>query len=145
METAKQVTNSAGIIPKGDRIVVKPDEVEKVTEGGIIIPDAQADRHANAQTIGTLVAVGPDAWQHHTETIYRTINGELKLVEKRTVGYSEPFAQVGDRVAFAKYGGLAVVGEDGKQYRILNDEDITAVVSDGVNFTDLKARKGFSE
>jgi co-chaperonin GroES (HSP10) len=55
-------------------------------------------------------------------------------------GYSQPFANVGERVAFAKYGGLMVVGEDGENYRILNDTDITATVSREVNFTDIQSR-----
>lgn len=134
-------TNSSGIIPCGDRVVVKPDEIERVTEGGIVIPDTEAEKHAGAQTIGTLIAAGPDAWSHHTEYVYR--GGDL--AEVRITGYSDSFAKAGDRVAFAKYGGLAVEGEDGKQYRILNDEDITAIVSDGVNFTDIKSRKAFNQ
>lgn len=134
-----------GIKPSGNRVVVKPDDVERKTDGGIIIPDAQADSHAHAQTIGTLVEVGPDAWSHLTKRKYRLIDGGLKLVEIEKTGYSEPFAKVGDRVAFAKYGGLAVEGEDGNQYRILNDEDITARVSADVSFTGLKSRKRVGE
>lgn len=130
-----------GIEPAGNRVVVKPDDVERKTEGGIIIPDKQADQHAHAQTIGTLVAVGPDAWRHVTKKRYRLIDGEFKLVEMETSGYSKPFAEVGDRIAFAKYGGLVVEGEDGEQYRILNDEDVTAKVSDEVSFTGLQSRK----
>lgn len=133
--------NKSGITPSGNRIIIKPDDVERVTEGGIIIPDAQADAHQGAQSIGTLVAVGPDAWSHLTEKVYRLIEGNMRLVELRTKGYSEPFANVGDRVAYAKYGGLAVVGEDGEQYRVMNDEDLTAKVNDGVSFTDMKSRK----
>ena len=133
--------NSSGISPSGNRIIIKPDDVERVTEGGIIIPDAQADSHQGAQSIGTLIGVGPDAWSHLTEKVYRLIDGSMRLMELRTKGYSEPFAKVGDRVAFAKYGGLAVIGEDGEQYRVMNDEDLTAKVSAGVSFTDMKSRK----
>jgi hypothetical protein len=95
----------------------------------------------HAQSTGVLVAVGPDAWSHSVEVVERLIDGQWKVIEKRSKGYSEPFAQIGDRVAFAKYGGLQVEGEDGINYRILNDEDITAKVSEGVSFTELKSRK----
>ena len=131
----------SGIYPSGNRVVVKPDDIEKVTDGGIIIPEPEAVKHALSQTTGILVAVGPDAFTHSVRITERLIDGEWKPVERVTTGYSEPFAQVGDRVAFAKFGGLQVEGEDGQKYRILNDEDITARVSDAVSFTDIKSRK----
>lgn len=140
-----QDTNKSGIIPKGNRVIVRPDDIEEVTPGGIVIPKTEADKHALAQSIGVLVAVGPDAWNHVTEKVYRNIDNTLRLAEVHKRGYSEPFAEVGARVAFAKYGGLQVEGADGETYRILNDEDITAVVSSEVSFTDLHARKSFSQ
>lgn len=133
---------STGIYPSGNRVVVKPDEIERKTAGGILIPDAQADKHMYAQSTGVLVAVGPDAFTHSCEVVERLIDGSWKPVERTVKGYSTPFAEVGDRVAFAKYGGLQVEGEDGETYRILNDEDITARVSAEVNFTDIKSRQG---
>lgn len=136
----------SGISPSGNRVVVKPDEIEEVTSGGIILPPKDLERHQMAQATGILVAVGPDAFVHKVERVYRVHrDGAKTLVEERTTGYSEPFAKVGDRVAFAKYAGLSVEGEDEDSYRILNDEDITAKVSEGVNFTDLKSRDPFSK
>ena len=113
--------NESGIYPKGDRILLKPEEVETVTQGGIIIPDTQIEKYANAQVFGVLVDVGPDAWSD----------------------YSEPFAKIGDRVMFAKYGGLQVDGKDGCKYRISNDTDITAVVDADVEFAELESRKRY--
>ena len=133
--------NETGIDPSGNRVVVKPDDVETKTEGGIVIPASIADGYQNAQSTGVLIAAGPDAWQHLTKKTYRLIDGTMRLVELEKTGYSEPFAEVGDRVAFAKFGGLKVEGEDGNEYRILNDEDITAKVSDAVSFTDIQTRK----
>ena len=136
--------NKTGISPSGNRVVVRPDEIEKVTEGGIIIAETIAERHEVAQATGTLIAVGPDAWKHITRKTYENIEGKLRLKEIETTGYSEPFAEVGERVAFAKYGGLRVQGADGYTYRILNDEDITARVSEDVSFTDIQSRKRVS-
>ncbi len=132
--------NKSGIHPALDRVLIKPDEIEEKTEGGIIIPGTVTELHAMAQSIGTLVAVGPDAWTHYTETV-RDASGAVISVTTR--GYQGPAAKPGDRVAFAKYGGLQVQGKDGETYRLMNDEDITAPVEDGVNFTDLKARQAF--
>jgi chaperonin GroES len=138
-------TMNSGIYPSGNRVVIKPDEVETTTAGGIVIPLTEAEKHQTAQSTGVLVAVGPDAFQEYTTTTYRHIDGSWKPVEMTVTGFSQPFANVGDRVAFAKYGGLSVIGEDGEEYRILNDMDITAQVSDGINFTDIHARKRIGE
>jgi len=126
--------NTSGIHPCGDRVLIQPDDVEKVTDGGIIIPGTVGDMHQMAQSIGTFVASGPDAYQDHV------IRSDGKV---STQGFSKPFANPGDRVAFAKYGGLQVTGKDGKSYRLMNDVDVTAVVEEGVSFTDLKSRQAF--
>jgi len=125
--------NKSGIHPSGDRVLIKPDEIEKKTDGGIIIPDTVGELHAMAQSIGTFVEAGPDAYIDHVE---KDAQGNVTKV----VGYRGPFAKPGDRVAFAKYGGLQVIGKDGETYRLMNDVDVTAVVEEGVNFTELKAR-----
>lgn len=111
--------NSSGIHPQGDRILIKPEEVEEVSEGGIIIIDEAREKYGMAQVFGRLVSVGPDAWSD----------------------YQGPFAEVGDRVMFAKYGGLQVVGKDGEMYRLSNDTDITAKVDDEVKSVDLRGRE----
>lgn len=128
--------NESGIHPCGDRVLIKPDDIEEKTEGGIIIPGTVNELHAMAQSIGTFVAAGPDAYMDSV-----TRDSEGRVVERR--GFSQSFAKPGDRVAFAKYGGLQVNGKDGQPYRLMNDVDITAVVEPGVNFTDLKSRHAF--
>ena len=130
-----------GIYPSGNRIVIKPDDVEEVTDGGIVIPAQIGELHQHAQTTGILVSAGPDAWSHTTKKRYRLIDGLMKLVEVETIGYSEPFAKVGDRVAFAQHGGIQLEGSDGETYRIMNDEDLTARVDENVSFTGLQSRK----
>lgn len=125
--------NTSGIYPLGDRVLIRPDEIEKTSPGGIIIVDPE-ERHAMAQSIGTVVAVGPDCWVDHVE------RGPVGVT---TVGFSGPFAKPGDRVCFAKYGGLQVPGKDGQPYRIMNDVDITARVDEDVDFTDFKPRTAF--
>lgn len=137
----KTEINKSGIMPAGNRVVVMPDEIEETSEGGIIIAPSIKDRHQHAQSIGTLIAVGPDAWRHTTKTVERLIDGQWKPVERIITGYQGAFAEVGDRVSFAQYTGLQVEGEDGKIYRIINDEDITCCVTEGVSFNDIKSRK----
>ena len=138
-------TNNSGIAPSGDRVVIKPDVLEEVSDGGIIIAKTVLDSHQSAQSTGILIAVGPDAFTHSTTLTERFIDGSWKPVERTTTGYKEAFALVGDRVAYAKFGGLNVEGADGLDYKILNDTDITARVSSEVSFNDVHARKAVSQ
>ena len=128
-----------GISPSGNRVVIQPDEVEQVSEGGIVLPNME--KHQMAQSTGVLVAMGPDSFKEYTTVTERFIGSKWVPFERTVTGFTENFAEVGDRVAYAKYGGMAVVGEDGFEYRIMNDMDITARVSDSVNFSDIHARK----
>ena len=133
--------NKSGVTPVGDRVLVRPDVIEEKTEGGIIIPNQHRDKHQAAQMAGVLVAVGEDAWMDRVTTVERLIDSQMKVVERRTTGYSKSFAEVGDRVCFAQYNGRNFEGEDGIQYRLLNDEDITGLVSESVDFTEMRARE----
>lgn len=128
--------NTSGITPFGDKVLVKPDVIEEVTAGGIVIPASTVEQHMMAQTSGTLVAIGPEAWQHYTEVEESSIG---KIVTKR--GLSKPQAAVGDKVMFAKYGGQSVWGKDGEEYRMLLDEDLVAGIEEGVTFSNLQPRK----
>ena len=136
------MSNTSGIYPLLDRVVVRPDAIEEKTSGGIIISELVSERHQQAQVAGELVAVGPDAFVHSRTVVERLIDGDLKVVEIRTEGYRpEHVPKVGDRVQFAKYGGLVNIGADGLEYRVLNDRDITCLVSEGVKYTGIESRK----
>lgn len=101
------------INPCGHRVLVKPEPVEKVTKSGIILHHDAAEREELANIIGTVVAIGPTAWM--TENLGKVA-----------------WCKVGDRVAFAKYGGFVMVDpEDGEKYRLINDEDCTCIITGG--------------
>ena len=97
------------IVPAGHRVLVKAEEVEKVTKGGIILSDTAVDRNTEANIFGVIVAIGETAWKAFDD--------------------GAAWASVGDRVAFAKYGGFVIEDPDtGEKFRLLNDDDITAIV-----------------
>lgn len=136
--------NKTGIFPSANRVLIKPDPIEdEVTSAGIVLPDSVKQSYEQGQATGTLVAIGPDAFCHIIERRYIVHgNGERELVEEVVKGYREPFANVGDRIAFAKYSGRPFKGTDGERYILTNDEDITGRVSEDVELTDLDTRKG---
>lgn len=103
--------NTSGITPLDVRVLVRPDAVsDKV--GGIFLPDSVKEQDRFAQMKATLVAAGANAW----------------CEAKAGAGFVAP--EPGARVLIAKYGGILVKGDDGEDYRIMNDADVTAVLGD---------------
>jgi chaperonin GroES len=101
--------NTSGVTPLDLRVIVRPDPVEEVTKGGIIIPVETAEREKYATVKGTLIAAGENAWEE---------------AAARSPHFTRP--EPGERVMIAKYGGILFKGTDGADYRIMNDEDVIA-------------------
>ncbi len=99
--------NTSGIHPKGHRVLILPDPVEEITQSGIILSVGEnRDRERLAQLKGTIVELGNTAW----------------------LDQPSPWANEGDHVIFGKYSGLIYQGTDNKEYRIINDLDVVALV-----------------
>ena len=95
------------IRPLADRVVVRPQEREEMTRGGIYLPDTASKEKPQE---GTVMAVG---------------EGRLDDSGRRV-----PVAvAAGDRVLFAKYAGTEIRIED-EDYLILAEKDILAVVNE---------------
>lgn len=90
--------------PLGDRVIIEPAEAEKVTKSGIVLPGTAKEKPQQ----GTVVAVGPGKVTEDGKTV--------------AVGVKED-----EVVLYAKYGGTDVNFE-GKDYVILSERDILAVV-----------------
>jgi len=104
--------NKSGIHPTEYNVLVMPEKVEERTAGGIIKADSTLDRQQAFETRGVLVAVSPLAFTY----------------EKWPEGTRIP--RVGDRVITVKAAGVVVKGEDGKDYRLMKDKDICAIIQD---------------
>ncbi|HEY0915781.1 MAG TPA: co-chaperone GroES [Solimonas sp.] len=91
--------------PLNDRVIVKRLEEEKKTAGGIIIPDAAAEKPLKAEVI----AVGPGK---------RSDDGKVHA----------PDVKKGDTVLIGKYSGTEV-RIDGQDLVVLREDDILAVVA----------------
>lgn len=102
--------NPSGISPTEFKVLVEPKAVEEKTAGGIILPDQKKESDKYATTEGRIVAVAPLAFTYAREEEWE----------------GQPKPAVGDWVIFAKYAGLRVTGNDGKDYLLLNDKDIAA-------------------
>jgi chaperonin GroES len=103
--------NSSGFQPIDLRVLVLPDPVEQKTAGGILLPDQHKEREKFATVKGTLIAVGENAWEE---------------AAARSDKFTKPVP--GDRVLISKYGGIMLTGDDGKDYRLMNDDDVVGVL-----------------
>ncbi len=90
--------------PLGDRVLVEPVEEKEVKKGGILIPDTAKEKPQE----GIVRALGTG----------KTDDNGKKLAFE---------VKVGDRVLVSKYGGTEIK-LDGKEYKILNSDDILAVI-----------------
>ena len=92
------------IQPLGERVLVEPLAEKEVEQGGIIIPDAAKEKPQE----GKVVALGTGKLDDSGKVI--------------------PFnVKKGDTVLMPKYGGTEVK-LDGKEYQIVREEDILAVI-----------------
>ncbi len=90
--------------PLHDRVIIKRLEEDKVSAGGIVIPDSAAEKPIR----GEVIAAG---------------NG--KILED---GKVRPIAvKKGDKVLFGKYSGTEVK-LDGTDYLVVKEDDIFAVL-----------------
>ena len=90
--------------PLHDRVIVKRMEEERMSAGGIVIPDSATEKPVR----GEVLAVG---------------NGKiLDNGEKRALDIS-----VGDAILFGKYSGTEVK-VDGEELLVMREEDIMAVI-----------------
>jgi len=90
--------------PLHDRVIVKRMEEERMSAGGIVIPDSATEKPIR----GEVLAVG---------------NGKiLESGDKRPLDIS-----VGDTVLFGKYSGTEVKVE-GEELLVMREEDIMAVI-----------------
>ena len=92
------------IKPLFDRVVIKRMEEEKMSAGGIVIPDNAKEK----PTKGEVLAVG-----------------EGKALDNGSV--RAPKVKAGDKVLFGKYSGTEVK-LDGTDYLVVKEDDIFAIL-----------------
>lgn len=95
----------------GYRVLVKTEEIEKVTAGGIVLVQDERLEEAGQQ-FGKVVGLGDDCW---TDSTGQHLN---------------PWCKKGDKILFAKHAGRFVYDPDTKEeYMIMNDTDVLAIIN----------------
>ena len=92
------------VIPLNDKMVVERLEAEEKTAGGIVLPDSAKEKPKQGKVLEL---------------------GEGKLLDS---GKRAAFqVKKGDKILFTSYAGSEVT-VDGKEYLIMTEEDVLAVV-----------------
>ncbi len=105
--------------PTGWRILVLPYKGQGKTKGGIILSDQTMEERGFSTVTGYVLKVGPDAYRDKE----RFPNG--------------PWCKEKDWIIFGRYAGSRF-GIEGGEVRILNDDEIIAVVNDPEDILQFK-------
>ncbi len=92
------------IRPLGDKVILQRQQAEGVTAGGIVLPDSAREKPKQ----GKIISVG---------------NGKLLDDGSR----SKMQLKKGDVVLFSSYAG-SEIKIDGKEYMIMDESDVMAIV-----------------
>ncbi len=92
--------------PLHDRVIIKRMEEERMSSGGIVIPDSAAEKPIRGEVIAA---------------------GAGKILEDGKVRPMD--IKVGNKVLFGKYSGTEVKVE-GEELLVMREEDIVAVIED---------------
>src|SRR5690554_6191743 len=96
---------AVSIKPLADRVVVKPQDAEEKTAGGLYIPDTAKEKPQR----GTVVAVGPGKVENGTHI-------DMTVTERKTVRYGQ-------------YAGSEITLGD-EAVMIMRESDILGIVSE---------------
>jgi len=103
-EILKEEKEAMKIRPLHDRVIVKREEEERMSSGGIVIPDSATEK----PIMGKVTAVGKGKILE---------GGDIRPLDLK----------VGDKVLFGKYSGTEVNFE-GDELLVMREEDVMAVV-----------------
>jgi|TARA_R110000764_G_scaffold167378_1_gene254551 chaperonin GroES len=104
-------------IPLNWKVLVQPNQVKTKTTGGIFLPESSKNNEEYLTAHGSICALGDLAYRDRdTGKRWR----------------SDVSPKVGDRVTYGKYAGQKIVIK-GVKFLLLNDDEITSILPDGVD------------
>jgi len=89
--------------PVGYRILIRPKGPVSKTKGGIYLPDKNKDTQSYLNSVGQVIAMGPECYNDR----------------------KSPWCKVGDWVLFGRYAGARISVQNVKMV-IVNDDEIIA-------------------
>ena len=112
--------NETGITPVNFCVLVRVDEVDVMTTGGLFIPEVMLEREQMAHDRGTLIDKSDNA--------FNDWNGK--------------HPEIGDKIIFKKFAGTIIQHRNDRKvigkYRLCNDNEIFAIFKEGEDDGDRK-------
>ena len=107
-KNAKSIKSDISVMPLSDRVLVRREEIETKSAGGIIIPDtAQKEKSKR----GVVIAVGPGRYSEEGSLVPTTV-------------------EVGSKVFFnAGWDNEVKIQGDENEYFLVKESDILAVIT----------------
>jgi co-chaperonin GroES (HSP10) len=99
-----------GLRATGFAMIVAVAPVAEQSKGGIFIPDSAREKEKLTGVQGRVVSKSPACFDH----------GQ----------FGDAVPELGDIVQFAKLAGVMTTGADGREYRIIQDKDVMAIVEE---------------
>jgi chaperonin GroES len=104
--------------PLQDWVVIRKEQADERTAGGIIIPDAAKDK----PTRGVVLAVGPGKFKSDVEE-----KGDEGKKEKKFIPTE---LKPGQRILYGKYSAREFE-IDGEEITLVREEDVLGIIGDG--------------
>jgi co-chaperonin GroES (HSP10) len=99
-----------GLRPTGFNIIVAMAPPEAQTRSGLHLPDSIVEKAKLTEVRGRLVAMSPACFDF--------------------ADFAGVAPKQGDVIQFAKLAGVLVTGSDGRDYRVMQDKDVVAIVEE---------------
>lgn len=108
--------------PVGWRILVEPITIERITPGGLVLPDSNIEAQEHNRYVGRVVAMGDACYKH---PIFQEVGGK-------------PWCHVGDWIIYNQYTGMGAKIKDSNgevvHMRFINDKAVLATTKNPESF-----------
>jgi co-chaperonin GroES (HSP10) len=108
----KKMTDIPFPRPTGWRILVRPYEGKKTTQGGIVLPEDVRKKEAVGTVVAKVIKIGPLAYKDSSKF------------------GNQAWCSEGDWVCIGRYAGARFRDKEEKELRIINDDEVIAVIND---------------
>jgi len=112
------------IKPLGFYVVVEMETVEKVSDGGIVLPEDLVNKEQDATSVGYVRAIGPTAFHGYPG---------CDLPDKPDPQWAPHLAwglEIGQKVEYRKFEGKKSAIEGHENYRYIPDSHIIGAIND---------------
>lgn len=116
------VKNPSGLRPVGHAVLLEPYEpdFDAAKRWGLIIPETQRNQSIMVEMRAKVIELGDMAYRKDFQSWIARLFTPFR-----------PRCRPGDKIMVQSYSGAIVVGTlDGKQYRLVNDEDVFVTIEE---------------